>query len=446
MTRRASAVEWGRIAYAVAGLTVALVLLASQAAGASVAVRLGGMFSIAPARHRIVARPPAQLAPTEVANTTLSTLRVRVFPVLLAQTISGAFTFDSSPAGLLAARQVLAAAPSGFGLAPDSSRQVELSWRRLPAHTRTAVVGVVYQATPSAGRGPVRIVEQLLGVNMLRLPGRYRFTGRLTGVHVTQVKPGTLRFILGVQNTGQAVAGPSRLLLTVRDQHGALLVHRRLATDIVLPGATRDFVLDIGHKLPAGSYTVRAHAAFGSSRRLSATGRFELVGPNELPAAELRVGPLTARGVVGQGAELDATLQNTGTVAGNTAIDLSLYRLIGGVPGQRPVASRRLVTDSIAPGNSSRLRSAVGELRRGSYRLIASYEDSSGAPQTLVADFQAQLQPGVLARLRSFESEHLLLTPLAILLASGAAIALLLVRERRLKRALAAAGAAVEAV
>jgi hypothetical protein len=396
------------------------------------------MFSITPARHFLVAAPPSRLNPTEVANTTQSTLRVRVFPVLLAQAPSGAFTFDSSATGLSAARRVLGVGPISFSLAPGASRQVDLLWRGLPANTRAANVGVIYQATPPAGSTPVRIVEQLLGVNILRLPGHYLLTGRLIGVHVTQAKPRTLRFTLSVQNTGQAVIGPSRLIFTVRDRNGALFLDRRVSTDIVLPGATRNFTMDVGRRLPAGQYIVRGHAAFGSSHRLATLSRFELTGPNELSTSQLRVGSLTAGGDIDQGARVDATLQNTGTAAGDTTIDLSLYRLTDGIPGRRPLATRHLVTKPVPPGRSSRLESAVGRLRPGTYRLTASYEDSSGAPQTLVADFEARQPPGILARLRGLEREHLLLTPL-LLLVSAVIIIPMLIRERRLKRSLAAA-------
>ncbi|HEX3392494.1 MAG TPA: hypothetical protein VHS55_08015 [Solirubrobacteraceae bacterium] len=359
--------------------------------------------------------------------------------MLLTQMPSGAFSFDPSPAGVLAAQRVLDAGPASFKLAPGASRRVDLRWRGLPANARTANVGVIYQATPPAEPAPVRIVEQLLGVNILRLPGHYRLTGQLTGVHVAQVKPGTLRFTLSIDNTGQAVVGPSRLVLTIRDQYGALLLNKRLPTDIVLPGATRDFTLNVKHQLPAGRYTVRGHAAFGSSHRLAAIDNFELVGPNELPTSEVQIGPLIGKGAIGESAQVDATLKNIGTEAGNTAVDVSLYRLIDGVPGQIPVATRHIVTESVAPGKTRGLSSDIGRLRTGTYRLVASYYDSNGIPQTLISDFQAQQQLGILAQLRSFDSEHLLLIPSLLLLMGGGSIGLLLIRERHLKSALAAA-------
>ncbi len=88
---------------------------------------------------------------------------------------------------------------------------------------------------------------------------------------MAQVKPGVLALLASVRNTGEAVAGSSRLVLTVRDRNGALRLYRRLPSDIVLPQATRDFALDLTRRLPAGSYVLRAHMAFGSSHRLEAS-------------------------------------------------------------------------------------------------------------------------------------------------------------------------------
>jgi hypothetical protein len=420
-------------------LVVSAGLTTARLSAASVAVPVGGTFSITPARRYVVARPPASLVPTTVANTTDGTLRVQVFPVLLGQAPSGAFTFEPSASALAAARGVLGVGPTSFTLTPGASRRVGLRWRRLPSHARIANVGVVYQATPTGGAGAVRIVERLLGVDVLRLPGHYRRSGRLLGVHLAQISPGVLQVGLSVRNTGQAVAGPSRLVLTVRGRSGTLLVNRSVEGDIVLPGAIRIFVLDVDRRLPAGAYVARAHMTFGSSHGQGAAAPFELVGPDELAASRLALGPLVARGSVGGSAEVSAALRNTGTAAGRTTIDLDLYRLTGGIPGARPIASRQLAIDSLAPRASHRLRSGLGRLRAGTYRLVASYEDSTGTPQKLVADFQAERALGTIALLRGFSTEHALLIPALLLLLCIGSVTLLLVRERRLKHALAIA-------
>jgi hypothetical protein len=430
------------IAVPATAMTIALAavaLSASSPAGASVATPTEGAFSITPVRRFVVARPPVALGETRVANTTPGALGVQVFPVLLTQTPEGAFAFDTSPAEVLAARHLLDASPRGFRLAPGAVREVALRWRALPPGARTAAVGVVYQAIPRTGGSPVRIVEQLLGVDVLRLPGRYRVSGALTGLNVAQQAPRVLRFTADARNTGQAVTGPRRLELTIHDQRGARVLLRGLATDIVLPGATRDFPLDVAHRLPAGRYTAYAHMGFGSSYDQTATLPFELAGLGALTAPHLQIGPLLARGTVGQGARVTATLGNTGTAPAHPAIELRLFRLAAGVQGEEPIASRHVVVSALAPRAHRRLDVGFGRLRRGTYRLLASYEDANGTPQTLVADFQAQPDVGFFTRLHQLIEEHALLAPLLILALSAALTAALLIRMRQLKRALAAA-------
>jgi hypothetical protein len=421
------------------GVAMLAGLACSPTARASQAQPVGGEFSVTPARRYVVARPPIQLASATVANSTRGALRVKVFPVLLTQQQSGSFSFDGSAAALGAARAILKAGPTVFELPPGGSRQIALRWRSLPHRARVAAVGVVYQATPVHGSDPVQIVERLLGVNILRLPGHYRRSGRLTGVHVTQIKPGVLRFNLSVQNTGDAVAGPSRIALSIRNRAGALRLRTGIVGDIVLPGATRDFVVDVKRRLPAGAYTARGHVAFGSSHELLAADSFRLAAPNELSAARLQIGPLFAQGSIGGSAEVTATVKNSGSAAGTTSIDLSLYQLTDGVPASHPISTRRVTVQALAPRDARRLESSMGRLQAGTYRLLASYSAANGAPQTLVADFAAHRRLGLFARLRSFNDEHGLLIPLLLLLCVGG-FAMMLLRERRLKNELRRAG------
>jgi hypothetical protein len=432
MKRRDPSAARRRCACAIAGLIALAGLVDSHTAHATVGTPLEGAFSITPARRYIVARPPVQVATTRVANTTTGTLQVRVFPVLLGQLPSGAFTFDPSAPELLAAAQVLGAGPTSFSLPPGASRNVGLLWRQLPPNARIADMGVVYQATPAQSHSQVRIIERLLGVDLLKLPGHYSLTGMLTSLHVTQIKPRVLRFLLSVRNTGQAPVGPSRLVLTVRNQHGALLLSRALLGDVVLPGTTRNFVVDTTRPLPAGRYAMRGHLAIGSSHHLASMSSFELVGPNKLPTPQLEMGPLLAQGTTGEGAQVSAALKNTGTAAGATTIDLSLYRLFNGIPRRAAAARRLLAIDPLAPGRSRRLKADLGRLQQGTYRLVASYNNPDGTTETLVADFQAQQPLGLLARLRSFSTEHALLIPLLLLLLNAGTITLLL-RERHSK-------------
>jgi hypothetical protein len=411
------------LAYAgLAALTLLIGLPARPPAVAAIATPLGGSFSITPARRYVTGRLPLTLAATRVANTTQSVLDVRVVPVLLTQLPSGAFAYQLSSQALRAAQRVLTVSQRSFVLAPAGSNAVLLRWRRLPRGARTAAVGVIYQATPAAGGTPVRIVEQLLAVNILRLPGAYRSSGQLAAVHVSQAKPRTLRFVLDVRNSGQAVAGPSRLVLTIHGGGGRRLLIRQLTPDIVLPGATREFTLNLAHQLPAGSYTTIGHMAFGSSHDLSAEASFQLVAPNELPTSQLRLGPLTAQGTVDHDAHIAAQAQNTGNAPGALHVRLALYRLSGGAQATWPIATRTVTTQTLAPGAKHELREQLGRLRPGTYELLASYR-TDGSPQTLAADFQAQRPLDLLAELRSVSREHALLLPGLLLLVCGAACA-----------------------
>jgi hypothetical protein len=435
--------ERARARRRVAGIALTLAALSasllSQPAAAAIGTPLGGSFSITPARRYVLARPPLALAPTRVANTTQSALDVQVVPVLLSQLPSGAFSYELTPQSLRAARDILSGQPRHFVLVPGASREVSLSWRRLPHHARTANLGVIYQATPIARGTPVRIVEQLLAVDILRLPGRYRSSGQLTGLRVSQLKPRTLRLALAARNSGQAFASPSRILLTIHDHTGRRVLARSLATDIVLPGATREFALDLAHRLPAGSYTAIGHMTFGSSHDLTTRTAFQLVAPNELPSSQLQLSLLTAQGSVDQDARVVAQTRNTGSAPGTLEVALRLYRLTDGLPG-KPIATRTLTTAPLAPGHASQLREALGRsLRPGTYRLLADYHSIGGAPQTLVADFQAQRPLDLLAELRGISREHALLLPGLLILATGVLLTLMLVRERRHRDVLQAA-------
>jgi hypothetical protein len=426
----------GCAAVAVAGCLATAIGPLASVAMAGVATPLGGSFSISPARRTVVAQPPVELSSTSVANTTETALRVRVYPVLLSQAPSGAFTFDPSRGALYAAERVLEAAPARFALAPNAVQAVTLRWRSLPHGARTAAVGVVYQATPPRDGTQVQTVERLLGLDVLSLPGAYRRSGVLTGLHVAQQAPGVLQFTAEVRNTGQAVAGPQQLELTIRDRRGTRLVRRPIVTDIVLPGATRDFTVDLARRLPAGRYTAAAVMDYGdgTSNHESASLPFKLAGPGALTAPHLQVGPLTARGTVGAGAQITAVLANSGTAAAHPVIELRMYRLADAANQHSAVVYRRVAPSALAPGAHRRLSVSLGRLQRGTYVLSASYDDANGTPQTLVTDFQAQPTVSLFTRVREWLQQHPLLAPLLTSGLSVVLIGVLLARIRRLEQ------------
>lgn len=449
MRSRAPAWRGCSCAAALVAALVALLLATPTPAGAATstngtagaATPASGMFSITPARRYVVARPPVSLVPSSVSNGTESALEVEAVPVILGQDSSGAFDFGLGATEVRAAASLLRATPSHFRLQPGATQEVRLRWRRLSPGARTANIGVIYQAVPPSSAGRVRVVEQLLNVNLLRLPGRYRMSGALTRLDVTQEPHRVLRFGLDAKNTGQAFASPRRLYLRVyRD--GRRVLSRRLTPGVVLPEATREFVLDLRHQLPAGSYRAVASMSFGSSRRLRKHAYFRLSSPGELPSPDLRVGPLRAEGSAGGHAIVSAAVRNSGTAAGGTNIHLALYRLSGGAPSSAPVAAGHLTVTDLTPSRVTDLHGALGELDAGAYQLVATYESSERAPQKLVADFDATAGLSVFAQLTRFSRDHAVLIPLLLLLLALICMALavaLLLRQRKLTRSPAGA-------
>jgi hypothetical protein len=412
------------------------VLSGAAPADASTATPVNGMFSITPARRYVVARPPVELAASTVANGTQAALEVEAIPVLLSQSPSGAFAFSDEAAQVREAGSILGIAPRRFRLAPGGSREVSLRWRRLPAHVRAANLGVVYQAVPLSGGGAVHVVEQLLSVDLLRLPGRYRISGAISAMHVGEPNRGSLSIGIDAENTGNAFATPRSVELSVYDSANRRVVHRSIAPDVVLPGDEREFALELEHRLRAGRYRAVARMRFGRSRARRSIS-FRLVAGGRLPAPNVELGPLSASGSAGGQATVSAAIHNAGTAAGGTKVKLALYRLRDGEPSGSPLATRTLAVVALRSGESKHVHAQLGKLDSGTYRLVGSYTDAGGAPQKLVADFDAAAGPSVLARLASFSREHALLIPAGLLTLIAVLLALALLRVRSVRRELA---------
>src|SRR5882757_11422070 len=77
-----------------------------------------GQFGISPARRDIVGRPPSQLVPTRVTNTTQAGFDVTVIPVLLSQQLAGNFAFSEQASDLNAANNILTPSLRKFHLDP----------------------------------------------------------------------------------------------------------------------------------------------------------------------------------------------------------------------------------------------------------------------------------------------------------------------------------------
>jgi hypothetical protein len=400
-------------------------------------------FGISPARRDVVDRPPLTLLPTDVFNTTNVPYSVKVFPVLLGQDITGAFTFQEIPRDLSGALDILTPTPSSFTLHPDESREVQLRWNYLPLGERVAYIGVVFQGTPQLpGARAISIIARLLSVNFFRLPGHYRIAGRFTALNATQFAVRVLRFLPRVKNVGDAIGTPQSGRLTIRDASYKSVFQVPWTGHVILPGVQSDFPVDVRQILPAGHYTVTASMDFGSRRGQAISRSFTLIGPNELPSPNLAVDNFNAMGTIGDPAHLSVRVASTGSAPVSVAFEAKIYHLYGSVADNRPDASKRISLSTLPPGGHRELDEALGKLSRGSYRATISYLDPTGAPQMLVSDFVAATKKSLWQRVVDFLDRHKVI----LILIAVVVVALLLLfvvwrRQRHLQEELRAARA-----
>jgi P pilus assembly chaperone PapD len=398
-----------------------------------------GTFSITPSRRDLVGRPPLTLVPTRVSNTTQDSYDVRVFPVLLTQNLTGAFQFDESPRPLDAARRILSASPVRFRLAPGASRDVRVRWELLPLDARAAYIGVIFQGQRVLKSGQsVPVISRLLSVNFLRLPGHYHPKGAFTALRALQAAPRVLRLLPRVKNTGDVIASPRNARLAIHDASGHTVYKTSWKGDVVLPGAQRDFPVEVRRVLPAGRYTAQAVMSFGARRRAEISTAFTLVGPNRLPTPGVDVRDFAAHGDIGHVAHVSGHVLSTGTSPASLDLRLSLFRLTGGQASAKPIATRRARFSALAPKTRRDLDVDLGRsLAKGQYRVVASYTDATNAPHQLTSDFEATRHRGFFDRLHLFFDRHRLAIVLVIVaIVLGLLVFLLLRRQRRLEEEL----------
>ena len=414
-------------------LAVSVALLVNAAVSGAVPLpgQTGG-FGITPARRHVVGRPVLSLTPTTVINGTTSTYDVKVFPVLLTQTLSGAFAFSETPRNLNDSQTVLTVSPANFALSPGARRAVQLTWNLLPAGSKWVAIGVVFQVVARDQTGPVHVVSRLLSVNFLRLPGLTLIRGRFTGLYPEQSGPHALRFLARVKNTGDRFWAPADGRLVIRDSAGRRVFSRGWSGDVVIPGAERDFPIDVTKILPPGGYTATVSMRFGAKR--SRSTHFRLVGPNQLPTPAIAIHGFNVTGTVGSPAHLTAELQSTGTSPADVTLRMYLGAS-GAVAGSPALASDQLAYRDLAPGSTTHINQALGgPLRRGSYRAILSWSDPTGAPHQLEADFTAAASRSFLQKLWDFIKHHAVILIGVLALVLILALAYLLGRMRRQRR------------
>ena len=429
-------------------LVTALVLSAQPAFAAPLPGASGG-FGIAPARRHVIGSPGMQLTPTTVINDSSSSYQVSVFPAILTQELSGAFDFADTPRNLNDSKLALSTSADSFVLPPGSTRQVSLRWNLLPRGQKWLAMGVVFQGVAEGQSGPVHVVSRLLSVNFLSLPGLTTVNGAFTGLYAEQFAPRVLRFLARVENTGDRFSAPSAGRLVLRDSLGNVVFSGPWTGDVVLPGAQRDFPIDVRKVLPAGRYTATVTMRFGGERSRSTA--FTLVGPNQLPTPAITIRDFNATGVIGSPAKVTARILSSGTAPAGLTLHLYLAHASDAAPGATALATAQISYRNLVPGSVTRLSHPLGGgLHAGSYRVIATWVDPTGAQHTAQADFTPTAGQALSQAIWSFIRHHLVfligLLVLALVMAMAYIVRRLRGGQRQIQAELAAVRAQLDAV
>jgi competence ComEA-like helix-hairpin-helix protein len=368
-------------------IALVLVLLTALLAG-DAAAQQDGQFSITPARRDLSGRPPSNLGATTVSNTTDGPIKVKVFPALLTQGLDGAFDVLEEPRDLREAGLILSASPTDFTLAPGTNRHVALRWNLLPRTERAVFLGIVFQGIQlNQQNQPVNQINRLVSVTFLRVPGRYDRSGRITGLRGEQAGPRKLQFLTKVNNTGELVDQPRATQFAIRDKTGDVVFHSAWAGDIILPGAEREFPVDVKKVLPKGDYTAISKMRFGTSES-RVEEPFTLVGPNELPTTKITVKSLAANATLGEDVVTVSDVVNEGTQAGDVTLSLTLQRLHGATLDETPIGAKRVPVEGVKAGEERSVNVTFPPVPAGRYRVTLRYRDPAGDLQTLTADFE----------------------------------------------------------
>jgi len=397
-----------------------------------------GQFSVSPARRILFAQPPVDLVPATVSNTTDVPFRVRVFPVVLHQPLPGAFTFNETPRSLNAAHNALPLTPASFTLMPGQRQVVDLHWQQLLLpRANHAYIGVVFQGRPQMRtRQPVNVVDRLLSLNFLQLPGHYISKGRFTALRAQQ-GPNQIQLRARIKNIGQIVQSPSHGRVAVRDATGRVVYRDSWACDVVIPRAQRDCIIPLNTDLPRGSYQAATTMRFGDTRRARTVTRFRLVATNKLAAPATALENVQATGTIGESASITGDVRSVGTESASTTVKVALFSTSGGFPTKTPLATSQTAFTALAPQSQRHLSVNLGKLNKGSYRVVVTYTAAPGSTKTLVQDFVAT--PPRDTSIWKFLRDHAVLIGLVLaILALTALAAFAARRQRALKAQLAA--------
>ncbi|HEX4437925.1 MAG TPA: hypothetical protein VH061_14130 [Solirubrobacteraceae bacterium] len=387
-----------------------------------------GSFSITPADSRIDGRPALSLPVTKVANTTAQRLEVRVFPVLLEQQTTGAFSFDRDPQHLATAARLLRVSVSHLTLEPHSARAVDVKWT-VAIPRRSLIAGVVYEAHTEAAPGTLQTIERLLSVNVLTPPGTGPASAGLSALKVGQSGRSQLRFTMLVRNASRRAGTPARLGIWVRDRATGSRRWLPIAPGLIAPGASREFSGTIEDDGRPGDFDATAEVSLGETHGAHSSISYHLGKDGRLPTASLLAGTVIASGVIGGEARAEIPVRNLGTAPAAAEITFSLYPLRAGLPSNNPAATVTARSSTIAAGHAVTLRASLGHLRASSYEIVAGYHGPFRSLLPATVDFQARNERGPVAAALGWVSRNALTLSLAAGLAAALLAIALLVRR-----------------
>ena len=334
-----------------------------------------GQFSAVPAVQFGKGRPPAQLAPLTVANTTRETYDVRVFPALLGQLVSGTFVVRERGGQLEEAARVLEVTPRRMRLGPGDRRTVRVRWTGVPPGAESLSGAVVVEGALAQREGSgVGARARILTLDFFRVSPRPTAPARFSDLRGEQIGPRRLQVVSQVANLGRNFASPREAKLTIFDAGRKVVFRKAWAgqrLDIVIGGYERDFPVEVTKVLPAGRYRVRTEMVF-ARRRYVREIDLRLTGPNELPTLKAEIVGVRGTGDVGEAAVVRTTVANLGNVPLRPTVETALVRLRSTSAPRRTLGSRTVRGPVIPPGERTDITTSLGRLEEGSHEAFVT--------------------------------------------------------------------------
>lgn len=403
----------------IVALILALAVLLGAVPVASAQTEDRGLFGIAPAKVLLETRPPRDIRPLQLTNTTRLVYDVRIFAAPLRQAPDGGLAYDASPEALRLARATIRLGETRYTMPPNSRRDLALRWLRPFPGQRVAPIGIVVQGIPrGAPGGTLGSDYRLVGTYLLRLPGGRR-SGDFERLTAEQGSRKTLSFTAVVRNEGEVYDQPEGGRLVIRDARGRAVARGAFKGETILPGERRPFPITIERVLPAGDYTAEASMRMGGARR-TIERRFRLVGPNELPTTKLEIVDLQASGFVGERAQATVRVRNSGTLETAATVRVAM-------PGSAPAQAER----RLAPGQEATVALELGELRAGEREVTATALAGRRTLDTSTVTLTARPERSFASRLERWLSDHSILVIGLLVALVLALVAALAARRRR---------------